>query len=47
MAVRQKIEDQMGEDSKPNGPTQYCAAETLLDDQPGGESSDERRADRV
>jgi hypothetical protein len=47
MAVRQKIEDQMGHDSKPNGSAQYCAVETLLDDQPSGKSSEERRADRV
>src|SRR6266567_5916434 len=47
MAVRQKIKDQMGYDSEPNRSAQYCAAETLLDDQPGGKSSDERSADRV
>src|SRR5439155_16692195 len=47
MAVRQKIEDQMRYDSKANGPTQYCASETLFDNQPGGKGSDDRRADGV
>jgi hypothetical protein len=30
----------MGHDSEPNGSAQYCAVETLLDDQPSGKSSE-------